>query len=53
VVAEIPDFNKRYGRCYQLPTPTQLDGFNFEEYYRTNLENVRNLGFQQAGNDFE
>jgi hypothetical protein len=53
VVQLVPNFDARHGRRYQLPTPTRLDGFSFEDYYRTNLKNVRALGFQQTGNNFE
>jgi hypothetical protein len=49
----VPNFDARYGRRYQLPAPARRDGFSFDDYYRTNLKNVRALGFQQTGNDFE
>jgi hypothetical protein len=55
VVKQVPDFEQRYGHRYQLPAPAlRLDGgYHFEDYYRTNLRNVRALGFQQTGNAFE
>jgi hypothetical protein len=55
VVTEIPDFEERYSRFYRLPAPAlRLDGgYHFDDYYRTNLKNVRALGFQQTGNEFE
>lgn len=53
VVQLVPNFDARYGHRYQLPDPARLNSFSFEAYYRTNLKNVRALGFQQTGNDFE
>lgn len=58
VVEEIPDFAARYGRRYHLPAAAVEEARPayaswFEDYYRTNLKNVRSLGYRRTGNDFD
>ena len=57
VVAEIPDFARRYGRHYHLPAAAVAAAApivvsRFEAYYRANLRNVRSLGYRRTGNGF-
>jgi len=53
VVAEVPDFARRYGHRYHLPAAIEDPEYAilYEEYYRTNLRNVRALGFQRTHNE--
>jgi hypothetical protein len=54
MVAQVPDFARRYGHRFHLPEPVVYpsDGLWFDKYYQPNLRNVRTLGFQQTGNTF-
>jgi hypothetical protein len=58
IVEEIPDFDARYGRRYQLPAAVveesrPVNAYWFEAYYRTNLKSVRRLGYRRTGNTFD
>ena len=57
VAEEIPDFAARYGRRYHLPAAAvaearPVEAYWFGPYYRTNLTDVRRLGYRRTGNDF-
>jgi hypothetical protein len=54
VVEEIPNFEERYGHRFPfvLARPWAEQGY-FSDVYRTNLRNVRSLGFQVTDNRFE
>ena len=54
VVEEIPDFAERYGHRFPFVLARQEgERWYFEEVYRTNLRNIRSLGYCTTGNDFE
>jgi hypothetical protein len=57
VVEEIPDsiFAPRYSRRFPYPATADSTGqtVEFYEQYRTNIKNVRSVGFQVTDNDFE
>jgi hypothetical protein len=52
VVEYIPAFDSIYGRCFPYPRGG-VDAMFYDDSYRTNLQQVRSVGYQVTGNEFE
>lgn len=54
VVEEIPDFEEHYGARFPFVLARQsVQQWDFSDVYRTNLRNVRSLGYRVTENHFE